>query len=135
MNDKRMKHGESLIEAGSFSAVELFRGLRSSQLRQIKEKSEVREYDAGHIFFRPEKKARPCFFWKRGVKRQTRAEISPTERSASLSCWDAAYRYKSNRRDAPAPSSSTIRPRQCCGSRKPLGRRSPCVEQYLHSSR
>ena len=66
MNDKRMKHGESLIEAGSFSAVELFRGLRSSQLRQIKEKSEVREYDAGHIFFRPGEEGEALFLLERG---------------------------------------------------------------------
>ena len=61
-----MKHGESLIEAGSFSAVELFRGLRSSQLRQIKEKSEVREYDAGHIFFRPGEEGEALFLLERG---------------------------------------------------------------------
>jgi len=61
-----VKHGESLIEAGSFSAVELFRGLRSSQLRQIKEKSEVREYDAGHIFFRPGEEGEALFLLERG---------------------------------------------------------------------
>ena len=61
-----MKHGESLIEAGSFSAVELFRDLRSSQLRQIKEKSEVREYDAGHIFFRPGEEGEALFLLERG---------------------------------------------------------------------
>jgi len=61
-----VKHGESLIEAGSFSAVELFRDLRSSQLRQIKEKSEVREYDAGHIFFRPGEEGEALFLLERG---------------------------------------------------------------------
>jgi len=61
-----VKHGESLIEAGSFSAVELFRGLRSSQLRQIKEKSEVREYDSGHIFFRPGQEGEALFLLERG---------------------------------------------------------------------
>jgi len=61
-----VKHGESLIEAGSFSAVELFRGLRSSQLRQIKEKSEVREYGSGHIFFRPGQEGEALFLLERG---------------------------------------------------------------------
>jgi CRP/FNR family transcriptional regulator len=66
VSEKRAKHGESLIEAGSFSAVDLFREIGPLELRQIEEKSEVREYNAGHIFFRPGEKGEALFLLERG---------------------------------------------------------------------
>lgn len=66
MSEKSVTQGESLIEGGSFSAVDLFRGIRPSQLRQIKEKSEVRQYNAGHIFFRPGEKGETLFLLEEG---------------------------------------------------------------------
>ena len=66
MNERRVTQGESLIEASSLSAVDLFRGIGPSEIRQIKEKSEVRDYSAGHIFFRPGEKGEALFLLEKG---------------------------------------------------------------------
>jgi CRP-like cAMP-binding protein len=95
MSDKNMKHGESLIEVGSFSAVDLFRGLRSSQLRQIKEKSEIRDYNTGHIFFRPGEEGEALFllekgrvqtFRQTGTKKLIIADLKPPAVFGEMAC-------------------------------------------------
>lgn len=54
------------IQSVSHSGENIFRDLPPLCLRMIREKSEVREYDAGHVFFRPGEKGRTLFLLERG---------------------------------------------------------------------
>lgn len=63
---KKVRTGGSLIEAGALSASDLFHGLEPSQLHQIMQRSEIREYSAGHIFFRPGEKGEALFLLEKG---------------------------------------------------------------------
>lgn len=66
MDDRGGKAGESLLEAGAFSAVDLFQDVGPGQLRKLKEKSEVREFGAGHVFFRPGDRGEALFLLEKG---------------------------------------------------------------------
>ncbi len=66
MSENSGRAGESLIEANALSAVELFRGVPASCLRQIQERSEVREYAAGHTFFRRGDRGEVLFVVEKG---------------------------------------------------------------------
>lgn len=72
MSETSAKRGESLIAAASLSAADLFQGLPPSCLRTIQEKSEVREYRAGHIFFRPGEIGEVLFLLEKGHVRTFR---------------------------------------------------------------
>jgi len=57
---------ESMVEAGAFSAVELFHGLPASCLRTLEKNSRVREFAAGHVFFRPGESGDVLFLLEKG---------------------------------------------------------------------
>jgi hypothetical protein len=66
MRRKKPKPAESLIEASSLSAVDLFQGATPSCLRRVQEMSEVRHYDAGEVFFRHGQPGEGLFFLDKG---------------------------------------------------------------------
>lgn len=55
-----------MIQSALLSGEDIFRDVPRSSLRLIWEKSEVREYDAGHIFFRPGEKGEALFLLEKG---------------------------------------------------------------------
>jgi CRP-like cAMP-binding protein len=52
LSSKQTKRTGSLVEAASISAVDLFRDLSDGALQMLEEKSKLRSFKAGHIFFR-----------------------------------------------------------------------------------
>jgi CRP-like cAMP-binding protein len=73
MSRKREKRNESFVEAGSLSAIDLFKGLRASCLQAIEKNSSVREFRAGHTFFRPGESGQVLFFLEKGRVQTFRA--------------------------------------------------------------
>jgi len=63
---KQTLRTESLTEAAAISAVELFRDLPAPCLEMIREKSEVREFAAGYVFFQPGESGQVLFLLERG---------------------------------------------------------------------
>lgn len=63
---KQSLRKESLTEASAISAVELFRDLPASCLEMIRQKSEVREFAADHVFFRPGESGHVLFLLEQG---------------------------------------------------------------------
>ena len=55
-----------MIQSALLSGEDIFRDVPRSSLRLIWEKSEVREYGAGHIFFRPGEKGEALFLLEKG---------------------------------------------------------------------
>ena len=55
-----------MIQDASLSGEDIFLDIPPSCLRMIWEKSEVRDYDAGHIFFRPGEKGEAVFLLEKG---------------------------------------------------------------------
>jgi CRP-like cAMP-binding protein len=55
-----------MIQGAPLSGNEIFRDIPASCLRIIWAKSEVREYNAGHIFFRPGEKGEALFLLEKG---------------------------------------------------------------------
>lgn len=55
-----------MIQSAALSGDDIFRDVPRSSLRLIWEKSEVREYGAGHIFFRPGEKGEALFLLEKG---------------------------------------------------------------------
>ena len=66
MRKKRAKQTESLVEAAALSGVELFRGLPADCLQEIEKSSTVREFRAGHVFFRPGESGQVLFLLEKG---------------------------------------------------------------------
>lgn len=64
---------DSLLEAASLSALDLFQGLPPSCLKAIEEGSEVRDYRAGHVFFRPGESGDVLFLLEKGAVQTFRA--------------------------------------------------------------
>jgi len=62
-----MAQSESLQEMAALSAVELFKGLPPACLRAIKEMSTVREFRAGHIFFKTAQSGEVLFLLEKGA--------------------------------------------------------------------
>ena len=56
----------SLVEAASLSTVELFKGLPTSCLHGVEQRSEVREYGPGHVFFRTGETGQRLFLIEKG---------------------------------------------------------------------
>jgi CRP/FNR family transcriptional regulator len=86
---------ESLIEASSLSAVDLFRGVPPECLERIQEMSDVREYSAGHMFFRHGEKGEVLFilesghvqtFRTSGAKKLIIADLKPPAVFGEMSC-------------------------------------------------
>ena len=66
MSKQHTQRAESLVEAASLSAIDLFRGLPASCLEMLKEKSEVRDFRKGHVFFRPGECGQVLFLLEKG---------------------------------------------------------------------
>jgi CRP/FNR family transcriptional regulator, cyclic AMP receptor protein len=63
---REQKRAGSFVEASSLSAVDLFRGLPPLSLRAIEKVSEVRDLEAGHVFFRPGETGQMLFLLEKG---------------------------------------------------------------------
>src|SRR5271163_1328293 len=66
LKTKQIKRMESLVEAASISAVDLFREIPSAHLKMLEERSEVRDYRAGHVFFRAGETGQMLFLLEKG---------------------------------------------------------------------
>jgi CRP/FNR family transcriptional regulator len=66
MSSKKTKRNESLVEASSLSGIDLFQGLPASCLEAVEQNSKVREFRAGHAFFRPGESGQVLFFLEKG---------------------------------------------------------------------
>ena len=63
----------SLIEAAALSALDLFKDLPASSLRELEKNSAVREFSAGHVFFRPGESSQVLFLLEKGRVQTFRA--------------------------------------------------------------
>src|SRR5262249_38914483 len=63
---KRGTGEKSMVEAGALSTVELFRGLPRSCHWTLEKNSTVREFAAGHVFFRPGQSGDVLFLLEKG---------------------------------------------------------------------
>lgn len=66
MSKRESTRSESLVEAASLSAVDLFRGLPAPYLEMLEARSKVRTYKAGHTFFRPGESGQALFLLEQG---------------------------------------------------------------------
>ncbi len=66
VSKRQPKVADSIVEAGSLSAVDLFRDLPKSCLRALEKNSQVRDLRAGHVFFQPGETGQVLFFLERG---------------------------------------------------------------------
>ncbi|HET8925540.1 MAG TPA: Crp/Fnr family transcriptional regulator [Candidatus Acidoferrum sp.] len=66
MGTKSTGRTESIVEAAALSAVDLFKNLPGDCLRGIEKKSTVREFKAGHVFFRPGESGEVLFLLEKG---------------------------------------------------------------------
>lgn len=66
MKKKQIKKTESLLQAASLSAIDLFKGLPASCLLTMEKTSQVRDYGAGHVFFRPGERGQVLFLLEKG---------------------------------------------------------------------
>jgi CRP-like cAMP-binding protein len=67
------KPAGSLIEAAALSAHDLFKDLPASSLRELEKNSAVREFSAGHVFFRPGESGQVLFLLEKGRVQTFRA--------------------------------------------------------------
>jgi CRP-like cAMP-binding protein len=67
------KPAGSLIEAAALSALDLFKDLPASSLRELEKNSAVREFSAGHVFFRPGESGQVLFLLEKGRVQTFRA--------------------------------------------------------------
>jgi CRP/FNR family transcriptional regulator, cyclic AMP receptor protein len=66
MSKPHPKPAQSLLEAASLSALDLFKGLPASSLKAMEAGSVVKEFAAGHVFFRPGESGQVLFFLEQG---------------------------------------------------------------------
>jgi CRP-like cAMP-binding protein len=95
MREKDPKPAESLIEASSLSALDLFQGISPVCLRMIEKKSEIREYAAGHVFFKHGQQGEALFLLEKGhvetfrttgSKRLIIADLKPPAVFGEMAC-------------------------------------------------
>lgn len=111
MSTKRNARRESLVEEASFSSIDLFRGLPDEALKAIEEKSAVRDYRAGHVFFRPGETGQVLFlletghvqtFRTTGQKRLIVAELKPPSIFGEMGCVGQCMYYCSAQATEPS---------------------------------
>ena len=73
MPKRSTKPAGSLIEAAALSAHDLFKDLPASSLRELEKNSAVREFSAGHVFFRPGESGQVLFLLEKGRVQTFRA--------------------------------------------------------------
>jgi CRP-like cAMP-binding protein len=66
MSKHSSKRPQSLVEAASLSAIDLFSGLPASSLKAVEASSVVRDFAAGHVFFRPGESGQVLFLLEKG---------------------------------------------------------------------
>ncbi len=66
MPSRNVNRAASLLANGPLSAVALFKDLPASRLRALEERSEVRDYRRGHIFFRSGETGQRLFLLEKG---------------------------------------------------------------------
>ena len=95
MNVRPNVQASSLLEAASLSALELFKGLPDSPLSAIEEKSKVRDFRSGHVFFQAGATGEALFFLEKGgvqtfrrsgTKRLIIAELKPPAVFGEMGC-------------------------------------------------
>jgi CRP-like cAMP-binding protein len=95
MAKQRAKPAQSLVEAASLSALDLFRGLPASALQAIEANSTVRDFSAGHVFFRPGESGQVLFLLEKGrvqtfrasgAKKLIIAELAPPAVFGEMGC-------------------------------------------------
>lgn len=100
-----------MIQSASLSGEHIFLDVPRSSLRLIWEKSEVREYDAGHIFFRPGEKGEALFLLEKGhvqTFRTTRrkklviADLNPPAVFGEMACVGQCMYYCSAQATKPS---------------------------------
>ena len=74
--DKNMAQAESLLETSSLSALDLFKGLPSTYMQAMEERSAVQNFPAGHVFFKPGQRGEVLFLLEEGEV-QTFRESGP----------------------------------------------------------
>src|SRR5262245_15283608 len=73
MPGRRFVRSATLVEAACLSTVDLFKGLPASCLQALGQHSEVREYRAGHVFFRTGETGQRLFLLEKGRVQTFRA--------------------------------------------------------------
>ncbi len=105
---------DSLVEAASFSASDLFKGLPAECLKAIKESSKVQDFRAGHVFFQSGQSGELLFLLETGAVQTYRtsgkkkliiAELTPPAVFGEMGCV-GQYLYHCN---AQATEPSRIR--------------------------
>ena len=66
MAKRLTKRTEALVEGTSISATDLFRGLPASSLQAFEKHSNIRDFAAGHVFFRPGESGQVLFVLEKG---------------------------------------------------------------------
>lgn len=95
VSKERTRQSESLVEAVSFAAIDLFRDLPASCLQALQENSEVQDFRAGHVFFRSGESGHALFLLERGRVQTSRtsgtkkliiAELEPPAVFGEMGC-------------------------------------------------
>jgi CRP-like cAMP-binding protein len=73
VNERQAVQAESLLEAASLSALDLFKGLPASCLRAIEVGSKVQDFRAGHVFFETGPSGEALFLLEKGAVQTFRA--------------------------------------------------------------
>jgi CRP/FNR family transcriptional regulator, cyclic AMP receptor protein len=66
VSERRPQGTESLVEAASFSATDLFKDLPAACVQALEKGSEVRDFRAGHAFFHPGETGQVLFLLEKG---------------------------------------------------------------------
>jgi len=66
MSKPHPKRTQSLVEAASLSAMDLFKDLPASSLKAMEASSVVRDFSEGHVFFRPGESGQVLFLLEKG---------------------------------------------------------------------
>jgi CRP-like cAMP-binding protein len=92
---KPTKRTHSLVEAASFSAIDLFKDLPASCLQALEKGSEVRDFLEGHVFFQPGESGEVLFvlekghvrtFRESGAKKLIIADLKPPSVFGEMGC-------------------------------------------------
>lgn len=66
MRQTKTEKSASLVEAAALSASDLFKDIPAACLRSLEKVSEITEFRAGHVFFRPGERGERLFFLEKG---------------------------------------------------------------------
>lgn len=95
VSKKHTERTHSLVEAASFSAIDLFKDLPPSCLQALEKKSEVRDFPEGHLFFQAGESGEALFvlekgrvqtFRESGAKKLIIAELKPPGVFGEMGC-------------------------------------------------